>query len=177
MAERQIPACVDIRKVFAGRAEIEGSVGIDRLSVFRQCLATENGSVRVRLRFQTDEFRRQLVSGSLEAEVEVACQRCLEPMTIALRDEFRLALLKDEGQAERLEPGLEPWICPDARLSLTGLVEEQLLLCAPIASHHGEGRCGREIRYEYGPPEEGDAPRSDGRRDPFAALAALKTGG
>ncbi len=174
-SERRIPACVDVRKVFAGRAEVEGSVGIDRLAVFRRCLATEKGGVRVRLRFETDDFRRQLVLGSLEAEVEVACQRCLEPMAISLRDEFRLALVKDDAQAARLDPELEPWVCPDARLALTDLVEEQLLLCAPIASYHEEGRCGREIRYEYGPLVDGEEdPAGEG---PFAALAALKTGG
>lgn len=176
-AERRIPAGVDVRKVFAGRVELKGSVAIDRLAVFRRCLATEKGSVRVRLRFETDDSRRQLVLGSIEAEVEVACQRCLEPMGIRLTDEFRLVLVKDDAQAARLDPELEPWICPDTRLSLTDLVEEQLLLCAPIASHHEEGLCGREIRYEYGAPEGDEADRPDVGEDPFAALAALKTGG
>ena len=108
--------------------------------------------------------------GSLQAQVNVFCQRCLKPLAIALADDIKLALVRDEEAAQRLDAELDPWICEDHKLDLAELVEEQLILCTPIVSYHESGECMNQKDYVAGE----DAAESVATENPFAVLKSLK---
>ena len=174
MSEAQIPAYVDVRKVFDQQADFSGLVSLERLPRFTECLATDSGEVRANLRFSTNDTGRRVILGEVSATAEVACQRCLEPVSIELADEINLAVLDDEAQLETLEERWDPWIVSDPKIELASLVEEQLMLCLPLVSYHADPNCGDALGYER--PElaiEADA-EGAGRESPFAVLKALK---
>lgn len=175
MSERPLPAYVDTRKVFQQEAEIAGSVPLESLPRFRQSLAGDAAQVSVALAFSSNDSGQRLITGVVRATVDVICQRCLDPLTIALEDEVHLALVPGESEAAGLEPDLDPWINADYRLDLAPLVEEQLMLCMPIVSYHADGRCKQALGYQAGPESGTTRDAEEGTEEsPFSILKSLK---
>ena len=170
MSDSSIPAYADTRKIFLQEGNISGTLSLDRLPRFCKSLADKNGSVSIELKFSLNNAKERLISGSLRAEVNVFCQRCLKPLAIAVADDIILALVRDEEAALRLDAKLDPWICEDHKLDLAELIEEQLILCTPIVSYHESGDCMTQKDYVAGE----DATESIASESPFAVLRSLK---
>jgi len=96
MSDSSIPAYADTRKIFQQGDIISGNLGLERLPRFRKSLANDQGSVSLELKFTHSDAKERLITGSLQAQVNVFCQRCLRPLAIALADNIRLALVRDE---------------------------------------------------------------------------------
>ena len=170
MSDSPIPAYADTRKIFQQEDIISGNLGLNRLPRFSKTLANDQGLVSLELKFTFGEAKERLIVGSLQAQVNVFCQRCLKPLAIALADDIKLALVRDEEAAQRLDAELDPWICEDHKLDLAELVEEQLILCTPIVSYHESGDCMTQKDYVTGE----DAAESLASESPFAVLRSLK---
>tara|TARA_B110000858_G_scaffold198527_1_gene266254 strand:+ start:4973 stop:5503 length:531 start_codon:yes stop_codon:yes gene_type:complete len=170
MSDSSIPAYADTRKIFQQEENISGNLGLDRLPRFCKTLANDQGGVSLELKFTLSDAKQRLITGSLQAQVNVFCQRCLKPLAIALADDIKLALVRDEEAALLLEAELDPWICEDHKLDLAELVEEQLILCTPLVSYHESGECITQKDYVAGE----DATESVTIENPFAALKSLK---
>ena len=127
----------------------------------------------VELDFSTNDSGQRIISGHISAKVDVICQRCLEPLGIVLEDDIRLALLKDETKISSLDADLDPWICPDNKLDLASLVEEQLMLCMPIVSYHEAADCSSKLDYTTG-RDKSTASGTNGVVNPFSVLKSLK---
>ena len=139
------------------------------------------------------------VTGEAQAMLRLICQRCLEPMSLRVGGRIDVGIVRDEDAALHLPPETEPMIETQWRSSRPGrreepaheergitvlqLVEEELLLAAPVFPLHpgadGERRCkapgGSGISVDTA-PEDGvaDGGRSPVRDNPFAVLARLK---
>lgn len=172
MSDSSIPAYADTRKVFQQEETISGVLGLDKLPRFRKTLANDQGAVSLELRFSLNDSKKRLIEGSLRAQVNVFCQRCLKPLAIELADDIKLAVVRDEEAALQLEAELDPWICEDHRLNLLELVEEQLILCTPIVSYHASGDCLKQRDFVVGAPLEENT--ADIKESPFAVLQSLK---
>lgn len=172
MADTRIPDYVDARKIFAQTAEISGTMPIAGFERFRQQLTSERGEVTFTLNFGIDAEYRRVISGAVSANVDVLCQRCLEPVAIDLADTFALALVESEEQAARLPAQLDPWMAPaDTRLMLADILEEQLMLCMPIVSYHDVDCTPASIADA---PDESSRTEQGSKPNPFAVLRDLK---
>ncbi len=174
MSDSSIPAYADTRKIFLQQGNISGNVSLDRLPRFSKSLADSTGSVSLQLSFTLSDAKERLITGSLQAEVNVFCQRCLQPLAIRLADDIKLALVRDEEAARRLAAELDPWICEDHRLDLAELAEEQLILCMPLVSYHGAGECLERKNFVVGASVQQEASAEEARENPFAVLKSLK---
>jgi len=174
MSDSSIPAYADTRKIFQQEEFISGDLGLDRLPRFRKTLANDQGLVSLELKFTFGEAKQRLIAGSLQAQVNVFCQRCLRPLAIALADDIKLALVRDEEAALRLGAELDPWVCADHKLDLAELVEEQLILCTPIVSYHESGDCMNQRNFVAGAPVSDEVADNVTNENPFAVLRALK---
>jgi len=170
MLDSSIPAYADTRKIFQQEDIISGNIGLNRLPRFSKTLANDLGLVSLELKFTFGEAKERLIVGSLQAQINVFCQRCLKPLAISLADDINLVLVRDEETALRLDAKLDPWICEDHKLDLAGLIEEQLILCTPIVSYHESGECMTQKDYVAGE----DATESIANESPFAVLRSLK---
>ncbi len=174
MLDSSIPAYVDTRKIFLQQGNISGQLSLERLPRFIKILANEEGSVSTTLNFILNDARQRLISGHLQAKVNVICQRCLKPLAIVLTDDIKLALVKDEDAAKQLASELDPWISLDHKLDLAELVEEQLILCMPIVSYHESGECVISRKnYVSGAPKDGTEASSVSAENPFSVLKSL----
>lgn len=108
------------------------------------------------------------------ATVVVPCQRCLQPLEVALAVDRPIAFAPDEESAERLDEANEVDVLalptPPRRLDLLALLEDELVLAMPLVPRHE--RCPEPPRLAD--PEDAALARAE---SPFAALAALKTPG
>ena len=176
MSESSIPAYADTRKIFLQQADISGNISLDRLPRFSKDLADSVGRVTVQLSFRLSDAKERLITGSLHAEVNVFCQRCLKPLAIALSDDIKLALVRDEDAAKRLAAELDPWICEDHKLDLAEMIEEQLILCMPLVNYHDTGECMNRKNFVTAAALEKQAIAGESRENPFAVLKSLKDG-
>lgn len=115
-----------------------------------------------------------------EGAVPQVCQRCLEPYWQPLTVDRWFRFVADEATAEAQDEACEEdlLVLDGPRYHLLGLVEEELLLAAPLVPLHDV--CPRPIPLAAGDAlGEGapdDAPAAPQRPNPFEALAVLKSG-
>jgi len=134
-------------------------------------LANNEGWISAELALSRDEENHSIVAVEVEAEVNVVCQRCLEPMTLPVSCENRLAIVWTDEQAKHLPKSLDPLICEDD-CALWDLVEEELILALPAYSYHEETDCN-QLLTELGESERAQ-PEKDTRSNPFEVLSQLK---
>jgi uncharacterized protein len=98
--------------------------------------ALSGSSIEVRMRFEHFDGRI-VVAGELSGAVTLTCQRCMQPVAVPLDESFKLALVAQDGVEESESGGYEPVIVSDpARLELSWLAEEQILLALPLVPKH-----------------------------------------
>jgi uncharacterized protein len=102
--------------------------------------------------------------------LRLACQRCLQPMTVALEIRPKLRFVHGEEQAERLdEEGEDDVLALDKALDLHDLIEDELILALPLVPRHDP--CPRPLPMSTGVI---DAPAGGHGEHPFAALHVLR---
>lgn len=107
----------------------------------------------------------------LQATVQVrrVCQRCLQPVTLALEVNRRLRFVDDEATAAALDADSEDDVLVASRqFDLQALVEDELLLAMPLVPMHEA--CPDPLAASVADE------RPEPQAHPFAALAALKRG-
>lgn len=149
--------------------ELSGVVALSAMARLREMLPNDQGQVRYRIRGLVDARNRPALHLEVDAELAVACQRCLGAMrtTVASQrtvvfqsDANEFAPMDDEDESEDIVPEVQ-------QLDVRQLIEEELLLSLPISPRHEEGKC------------EGDASparetASEQRESPFAVLGSLR---
>ena len=102
--------------------------------------------------------------------VSLECQRCLQPMAVALEINRNFLFVHGEDAAAQLDADSEDDVLALTRsLDLRELVEDELLLALPIVPRHEV--CPVPL------PVRANDPLAEEKPNPFAALAVLKRGG
>lgn len=120
---------------------------------------------------------RPAVSGQVRGEVVMRCQRCMQPVSIPLQDDFQVLVVERERSDE--PEGFEPVIAVATRLDLAWLAEEQLLLALPLVPLHEEMCVQLDDLPQAGPaaqatPAEAGADEDEQvRNQPFRDLRQL----
>ena len=148
MDDCRLPEYADVRKVFLQEQEISGSVPLTNLVKLKGVLNSDNGRLFVNLRFYKNKYGQRIIAGKLRAAIEVLCQRCLQPLEQLIEDDINLAVIDREEDANGLEEKYDPWVCKEHKLSLSDLVEEQLILALPIVSLHDDPNCLEKLEYD-----------------------------
>jgi uncharacterized protein len=149
----------------------------------------EGGSTR-ELQADGSEIDEPYLRLAVHGAVWLECQRCMEPyqQSLDVDAEFRIVATEDEAQERALDDDEFDVIVGSRRFDLVGLIEEELLLSLPLVPKHDvcpriheslvTGAAGERA---HDPDAEPDASEGAGgepeRKNPFAALEALKRGG
>lgn len=107
------------------------------------------------------------------ATVALTCQRCLQPVraSINLQRDFRF--VSDEQLAAQIDADSEEDVLAMPRhLNLRDLIEDELLLALPIVPRHQT--CPQPLPVPHQDIDASEPVQSETRKNPFAALAALK---
>lgn len=159
----ELPDAIDCRALAATRV-LAGTVDPARLGRLASAF-TVTAPVTAALELVPDGDGRIRISGRLDVGLAGTCQRCLEPLTLALTATVEVLAL---AAAERLRAEDDEWIeAPAGHLDLVALVEDELLLASPMIASHPEGACGAAAATAIGGEATGDT------RRPFAGLKDL----
>ncbi len=129
------------------------------------------------INFDTTLYRRSNVlhlGFTVAGEVWLTCQRCLQPVAVELSDTYNIALLDDDSQISLISEEQDYLLLdeiideqtPERWLPFKKVIEDEILLKAPLAPKHED--------CEMGVDQFGEIPEEEVDENPFAALAALK---
>ncbi len=159
-----------LRLAKAGRS-MHGRLALTQMQRLKQSLQSAQGDADVELHFGVDENGVHYVRGLVRADLELVCQRCLQPISLHVDAELVLGIVASEREAGRLPGEYEPLLVgEDGLIRLSDLVEDELLLALPIVAMHPEGECAPAAR----PVAEPEAGEENEAQSPFAVLEKLK---
>jgi uncharacterized protein len=155
---------LDVDRLADSGAEVDFAISLAELPGLRTGVT---GNVTGKARFARTEglAMARLVA---RASATLECQRCMQPMSVNLETDVRVALVASEAEVARVPEELEPVLAPGGRISIGELITEELLLALPIVALHGEGECAAAPA-----PAAADAGRAEDTHKPFARLAEL----
>ena len=151
-------------KFARGRQSLEGNLSVASMSRLHDSLASDAGKVEFRLTGYLNEEGAPCMRCQVSGALKMICQRCLEPMSYALKVDSVLLLTTDETLLQNDDPEAPDVIMAQQDLPVADLVEEEILLVLPMAPLHAAGEC-----------KAVSALSETGKLHPFAALARLKS--
>ena len=167
-----LPPSLDLARAARQAYGLEGRLPVKSLPRLAAALASDAGEVQVVLEAGADLARRVTVTGSIDAQLQLQCQRCLEPVQLAVHAAPNLAWVKSDEQIAALPEEYEPLLSADGDVDLKELVADELLLALPLVPRHeGDAACGG-----FTAPAERSVEPGEARKNPFAELAKLKRG-
>lgn len=176
---KRLPHEIDPFRLVESRSELEGSVPLKQLKRLGPLLVDDTGAVAIVLNFDIDELGVPFVSGRIETNLALVCQRCLERYDFPVDKDFTLALIKSEEEAENLPLRFEPYLVETTPLILNDVIEEELLLAMPQIPMHDRSEC-TAARWISNPEDEAiksaerNACKDEDKESPFSVLANLK---
>jgi len=132
----------DLGILAARQSALTGEIQLRQMSRLKDLLESTAGSVKAVLRLL--QRREGYVTAELSYQValELQCQRCLEPLKMALDERIRLAVALPGGAAN-LPEDYEPFMLEGGRLRPADLIEDELIIALPLAPKHAvEEACG-----------------------------------
>ncbi len=165
---------LDVRQAAVRGVTVSGVLKPLDLKRFRPLLADDEGAISAQFSFSRDEENRYLMRVSVEADVVVACQRCLEDLPEHLSCDSTLAIVWTDEEAAHVPRQMEPLVVMETPSNLWDLVEEELILALPPFSYHDTDECRKKTAaYSDPTPKEDDG---EEKPNPFNVLAQLKPG-
>lgn len=168
-----IPRLIAPRRFAQQGVVLRGAVPVAELQRLQDIdLAVE--TVQAELFFSIGEQREKVISGQLQVEVKLQCQRCLDFMPVSLECDVNLALVRDEEDARHLPGSYDPWISTEEQADLYALIEEEILLNLPYVVYH-DTPCGGALQpNEKLQNEPFEAGVVSDKPNPFQVLKRLK---
>lgn len=108
------------------------------------------------------------ITGKVCANLEVVCQRCLEPLRIDVCSMVNLGVVGSIDEGNRLPEPYEPLLLEQSRIPLGDIVEDELILAIPPIPRHAHCEPASQR-------SSGVAAEVSKYPNPFAGLAKLKT--
>jgi uncharacterized protein len=101
-------------------------------------LADTTGGVEWRLVGSLDKYKRPILQLNVSGALRLQCQRCLQPLTLALKAHSRMVQFTNETRLEQAvaEDDSLDAILTDPELDVLALIEDEILLSLPLAARH-----------------------------------------
>ena len=127
--------------------------------------SNKKDNVRVELSFYLKNNKTPCVEGIIDLDIVLACQRCLDNLSIALKVNFNLVFVKNDQQSEELDSHFEIYVIENEELATHDLISDEILLSIPMVPIH-DYDCIKEINEQE--IVEGKC------ENPFAILKKIK---
>lgn len=134
------PFVVDAFEFCRVKERREGERPVAELSRLSEELANTSGSVHWVVQGGTHAQGYSMLTMSVQATVQLMCQRCLTPYALEVDSEMMLVLAKSEDAADELEEKLADEevdvIVGSKAMNIIDLIEDEVLLAIPLSPRH-----------------------------------------
>ncbi len=168
----QLPELID-PVVFAERhSHLLGRLSLRRLDRLADFLFDKEGELNVDLQFYK-EGKVPVIEGHIKGHLILTCQSCLQALDWSVDRPVKIGMVQTIEQADCLAEEFEPMMVADNKMSLPGIIEDEVLISLPDYPRH-ENEC-----LQYEPAEKLAEPQEIEQKpdNPFAVLATLKITG
>lgn len=171
MSTGTLPQYIDAPKWADREAVIEEIVPLQSFARLCEDAASVEGEVSVACRIYRDTQGLIVLQGKLATAMQLVCQRCLDPVAVAVDADIQLRLLRNEEQAERLADDADYLLQDEeGRIALADVLEDELILSLPLVALHDD--C--EPQAVNVVDDESAEVETPVRENPFQVLAGLK---
>jgi len=165
----KLPEYLDFTRIADKGAEIKGKWPISGLQRLKELQVNDEGDVEGEMTFGR-RAKVRYVTGTISGVLALTCQRWMQPMDLALKTEFKLAMVQTEEQAERLPEEFEPLLVDEDKMSVPQMLEEELLLAIPLVAMH-DTDCSDFILEQKQWQAENESVQE--KKNPFSVLKNL----
>ena len=152
---------------------IDFSIPLSELPRVSHELSANDGEAKGHVRFSR-QLGQAVADLEVNAQPEVVCQRCMQPMRWPVKLKSRVALVSDYDSADRVPEGMEVFLVEADSVSVRDLVVEEIMLALPNVPRHEEGSdCAGRTLTLPGQDVEPDEPDDAQVQKPFAQLGEL----
>src|SRR6185436_13155205 len=109
MSSTPLPKQVDIRKLIAVDTTLSAREPLDKFERLADMLMSTDGDVDVHLHLYRDKQGIKRIDGEVKAQLQVQCQRCMQPLTLPVDSIFAVAVVWSDDEASRLPKEVEPY--------------------------------------------------------------------
>ena len=163
----RLPERIEPRVLAEAGRQFVGEIPLSAMQRVASQVMTAEGTAKVEVNFGIDAAGIRFLTGRVQCELQLTCQRCLGPMDFVVDTAFSLGLVVDEGHGQQLPSHYEPLILASEPMLMAEIVEDEVLLVLPVAAmHEAPHPCAAVTTREKQPEAK--------RENPFAVLAQLK---
>ena len=162
---KRLPGQLKLFNFAKKEISLSGLYQISDFPKISEIASNKRDSVRVDLSFYIKNNKTPCVDGIIELEIVLACQRCLEDLSIALKIDFNLAFIRHDQESEGLDSHYEIYVTEEEELATHDLISDEILLSIPMVPTH-DYDCIKEINKQE--IVEGKS------ENPFAILKKIK---
>lgn len=155
---------------FAKKAlELHDTIAVSQFSRLNDIVASTAGVLSYTVTGRVDGNGKPILDLKAQGDLQLICQRCLEPFKFELSITSKFFIITDEGEFSTFEEnGFEIDSYEDylvAEVHVLDLIEDEILLALPLAPRHEAALCSSTSKLnELKKPS------------PFAALKGWKSG-
>lgn len=150
----------------AGRS-FRGEVAVKDLARLADVLAARTGHISVEMALRIDEHQVRSLTGKLNGNLKLVCQRCLGKIEFPLNLRFQLGIVRSETEAEELPEGYEVLLADGNPIALSRIVEDEIILALPIIPKHEDASLCKGSAVTNKPELQ--------KANPFAVLKQLNS--
>lgn len=131
------------------------SIALGELRDLPPDLPSQNETrVHLSLMFGVDEAGFCCITGELQGDLQLICQRCLSPMSLSLSNPIKVSPVKSLEQAKALPKQYEPLLVDEVGdITLNEWLAEEIQLALPLVPRH-DPPCKIETE-DVAQPEDG----------------------
>lgn len=155
------PILINNLDVAKNHEKISGEILIESCERLAEAISHDNESAAIRYELTgvSTKFHLPSLRLTLDANLPLICQRCLEPMQLKLSRIYDYVISESEPASIEGDDDID-WLEPSREMSVNALIEDELLMAIPFAPAHAHD-C-KLLKQESGE-----------KHNPFAALKDL----
>lgn len=169
----RLPVKIHPLRLVASQDTLRGELPLSAMTRLCELLLNSHGMVAMTLQFERDENNQPIARAHVRADLGMQCMRCGQPMTLHVDNHSVLGLVDAESEAKRLPDGYEALLIGEEPLTLSEIIEDELLLALPLVAMHDDNNCLDE--WLPGKDDESSTDVAAKTDNPFAMLADLKS--
>lgn len=169
----RLPEFIDPTSLADKKRVLSGTIEVDKFERLSTLLFDKRGNVRIELAFAR-KGRLATIHGAINGTLVLVCQRCLQGIAVRVDTQVKLGVIPSLDMIEQLAGEYEPLLFDNESISLSELVEDEILLVLPDFPRHTDDCLDLRNKQSSPPGKADDSARID---SPFSVLANLKITG